>query len=142
MFEAIETAIADRLRARLTDVTVITHDEAETVPELRQKAPFVGVIYDGFEVLEQIANGKIANIEHTWTVVCGAKTARARGNPIDARNLAGDIALRVVGALAGFGVGNGRTIRVEPSLGPEYDGGFCYMPLRFSVRATIKGDQD
>lgn len=142
MFETMENAITERLRAKLQDATVITHDEADSVPELRQKAPFVAVIYDGFDIAETIAEGRIANIEHQWLIVCGAKTARARGNPIDARNQAGDIALRVVGALAGFAVGSGRRMRLEPSLGPEYDGGFCYMPLQFSVRATIKGDQD
>lgn len=142
MFEAIETAIVERLREKLQGIPVATLDDITRMPELRQKAPVVAVIYDGYSITESLPNGKACCIEQTFLVAVAAKTARGAGQPIDARNEAGAIGLQVLRALLGFGVGGGRTLRLAEAPGPEYDGGFCYLPLAFSVRATFKGDQD
>lgn len=142
MFEPIEALIVERLRQKMPGVTVVTLDDVTRVPELRQKAPLVAVIYDGYEVREDQANGMIVNVEQTWLVVTAAKTARGAGLPIDARNEAGGLGQDVMRALLGFRVGPARHLRLAEAPGPEYDGGFCYMPLAFSVRATFKGDPD
>lgn len=142
MFEPIEALIVERLKAKVPGVTVATLDDVTRVPELRQKAPLVAVIYDGYEARQDQANGMIAEIEQTWLVVCAAKTARGAGLPMDARNEAGGIAQLVLRALLGFRVGPARFVRLSEAPGPEYDGGFCYLPLSFSVRATLKGDPD
>jgi hypothetical protein len=142
MFEPFEAMIVERLKQKLPGVTIATLDDVTRVPELRQKAPLVAVIYDGYEVIEDQAQGMVVNIEQTWWVVCAAKTARGAGLPIDARNEAGGIGQQVLRALLGFRVAPARTLRLAEAPGPEYDGGFCYMPLAFSVRATFKGDPD
>lgn len=140
MFEAIEQAIVERLQARLSPGTgVHTEHDVARVPDLRHKAPAVFVIFNGYSVLGSEANGRVVQIEQEWVVVCSALRASGRGDPMDARNRAGAIAADVLAALLGYHLGCGRYVRLADAPGPEYEGGFCYMPLAFTVRATFKG---
>lgn len=142
MFEAIEQAIVSRLQSKLGQgVGVHTEHDIARVPELRQRAPAVFVIYDGYSVVEDGANGRVAQIEQQWLVVCAALRATGRGDPIDARNDAGAIAGDVLAALLGYHLGGGRYIHIADAPGPEYEGGFCYLPLAFTIRATFRGTE-
>lgn len=142
MFAAYEEKIISRLQARVADVTVATLEDITRVPELRQKAPAVFVMYDGYTVAEDIANGRIASLSHEWLVVCAAKSAVGRGDAIVARNAVAEIASSVLSALLGFDVGGGAFLHLQPAPGIEFDGGYCYLPLLFVVRGTVKGSID
>lgn len=140
MFADIEQLIVDRLRERMPDVTVETLRELERVPELRQKAPAVFVIYDGFSVGASPPNvPHVQQIVQEWYVVCAAKSARGNGETSAARDQASELAGRVLQALLGFHLGGGRYLRLSDAPGPEYDGGYCHVPLAFSNAATFKG---
>jgi hypothetical protein len=56
-----------------------------------------------------------------------------------ARDQAGAIAEQVLSALLGYHLGGGRYLRLADSPGPEYDAGYCHLPLAFSNAATFKG---
>jgi hypothetical protein len=140
MFNQVEQTIIDRLRDKLPDVTVEPLRELERVPELRQKAPAVFVIYDGYSVGESLApTGGIQRIVQDWYVVVMAKSARGNGNVNAARDIAGQLCEQVLEALLGFHLGGGKYLRLSDAPGPEYDAGMCYVPLAFSNAATFKG---
>lgn len=140
MFSDVEQIIIDRLRDRLPGVTVEPLRELERVPELRQKAPAAFVIYDGYTVGESLApTGGVQRINQEWFVVCAAKSARGNGDTNAARDQASEIAGKVLEALLGFHLGGGRYLRLSDAPGPEYDGGYCHVPLAFSNAATFKG---
>lgn len=139
MFATTEQQILDRLREKLPGVTVEPLRELERVPELRQKAPAVFVIYDGFRVGDSTASGAIQQITQDWFVVCAAKSARGNGDTNAARDMAADLADKVLAALLGYHLGGGKYLRLQEAPGPEYDGGYCHLPLAFSSAATFKG---
>jgi len=139
MFAKTEQAIIDRLKEAIPDVTVAPRSDLESIPEMRQKAPAVFVIYQGYTVGEAIANGTIQSITLEWYVVVSTKSARGNGNVGAARDQASDLCVQVLAALQGFHIGGGRYLRLADAPGPEYDGGYCYVPLAFTSAATFKG---
>jgi phage gp37-like protein len=139
MFASTEQVIIDRLREKLPDVTVEPLRELERVPELRQKAPAVFVIYDGYGVGEFVANGSIQKVTQDWFVVVAAKSAKGNGKENTARDQAAELCESVLSALLGFHLGGGRYLRLADAPGPEYDAGYCHVPLAFTCAATFKG---
>lgn len=140
MFAEVEQKILERLRETMpAGTTVEPLRELERVPELRQRAPAVFVIYDGFTAGESIANGQIQKITQEWYVVVAARSARGNGSESAARDQAAALCSQVLGALLGYHVGGGSYLRLADAPGPEYDGGYCHVPLAFSNSATFKG---
>lgn len=141
MFAEIEQTILDRLREKLpAGVTIEPLREIERVPELRQKAPAVWVIYDGYNVGQTLApTGQVQQITQDWFVVVATKSARGNGDSNTARDAAADLCGQVLEALLGFHLGGGRYLRLQDAPGPEYDAGYCHVPLAFQNAATFKG---
>lgn len=140
MFAETEQKIIERLRATMPETTTVEPlRELERVPELRQRAPAVFVIYDGFTVGESLANGAVQRITQEWFVVVAAKSARGNGSEAAARDQAAAMCAQVLEALLGFHLGGGSYLRLSDAPGPEYDGGYCHVPLAFSNSATFKG---
>lgn len=141
MFAATEQKIIERLREQLpADIYVGPLREIERVPELRQKAPAVWIIYDGYSVGERIApTGQVQQVRQEWLVVVAAKSAKDQGGVDAARDQAGDMCEQVLVALLGYHLGGGQYLRLEDAPGPEYDGGYVHVPLSFSSAATFKG---
>lgn len=140
MFHEVEQIILDRLRAKLPKVTVEPLRELERVPELRNKAPAVFVIYDGYSVGEAIGpTGSVQRITQDWYVVIAAKSAKGNGDSNFARDMASELAGQVLEALLGYHLGGGKYLRLSDAPGPEYDAGYAHVPLAFSNSATFKG---
>lgn len=140
MFHDIEQKIVDRLKAVLpAEVHVDTLHELERVPELRQKAPAVWVIYDGFSVGPKVLPGNVQQVVQEWFVVIAAKSAKGRGDSSAARDEVSEIALQVLQALLGYHLGGGKYLHLSDAPGPEYSAGFAHLPLAFTNAATFKG---
>lgn len=141
MFSDVEQTIIDRLRAKLPQaVTIEPLRELERVPELRQKAPAVFVIYDGYSVGESLApTGAVQRINQDWYVVVATKSAKGNGSVNAARDEAGELCEKVLEALLGYHLGGGKYLRLSDAPGPEYSAGTCHVPLAFSNAATFKG---
>jgi len=142
MFHEQEQRILDRLVERLgPDVTVAPMREIERVPELRQRAPAAWVIYDGFRTGPQNGDprAQVQQLVLDWYVVVAAKSARGNGEGNDARDQAGALAAKAIEALLGFDMGGGKFLRLGEAPGPEYDAGYCFLPIAFSCAATFKG---
>lgn len=141
MFADTEAKIKARLEAKVpAGVHVGVLDEIERVPELRQKAPAVWIIYDGYGVFERIpSTPHIVKIRMDWFVVVATRSAKGAGAIDQAKLAASALATTVIEALAGFDLGQGKRLQVEDAPGPEYDGGYCHVPLAFSSAQTFKG---
>ena len=139
MFAAQEQKIIDRLKERLGDaIHVGAMRELERVPEMRQRAPAVWVIYDGYRVGDN--NGPAVQLViQNWFVVVATKSARGNGDESAARDEAGELCQRVIEALLGYHIGQGKYLRLNEAPGPEYDAGYCHVPLAFSCAATFVG---
>jgi len=143
MFSDMEAAIVARLQAKIADVPTYTEDDISRVPELRQKAPAIVVVYNGYEVAaEQAGNYKAAKLRQEWLIVATSKSATARGGTGEAKGAAGDLSDRIIRALLGFTPRPGAYLRLSDAPGPEYDAGYCYLPLSFFVEATVKADPE
>lgn len=140
MFADNEAAIINRLRERLpADVHIGPLRELEGVRELRQKAPACWVIYDGYSLGDSTANGAIQQVKQDWYVVVATKSARGNGAVDEARDLADALCDQVLSALLGYHLGGGKYLRLADAPGPEYDAGYCHVPLAFNCAATFKG---
>lgn len=141
MFQAVEAKIIERLAAGMPDgVRILQHAELDEATDSRQWAPFVAVVYDGYSPGEAIApTGQIQRITQEWYVVVAAKSAKRNGKDIAARDAAGDLADTVLQLLLGYHLGGGQYLRLRESPGPEYQDGYCYLPIGFTSAATFKG---
>jgi hypothetical protein len=141
MFADFEDKILARLRAKLDPgVHVGPERDLERVPSLRQKAPAVWVVYNGFTIGSRIENvPQVANIVQQWYVVITTKSAKGNGAVESARYEAGLLCEQVIAALLGFDMGRGHRLRLEEAPGAQYDAGYCQVPLAFSNAATFRG---
>lgn len=141
MFASVEAKIIARLQAGMpNDVRVLKHSEIDEARDVRQLAPFVGVVYDGYTPAAAIANvPQIQQVSQEWYVVVAAKSAKGRGKDIAARDKAGEMAEQVLQLLLGLDVGRGAYLRLREAPGPEYQDGYCYLPIGFTSAATFKG---
>jgi phage gp37-like protein len=140
MFQEVESAIIERLRATLPASTqVTTFAELSRVPEYRNKAPAVFVVYDGFAPADSPANvPTLQQIELRFTVVVTTKSAAGNGGGTAARDESGDIAKTVIEALIGLRVDGGRYLRLSTAPGAEYDAGYSYTPIGFVCLKSFK----
>jgi phage gp37-like protein len=144
MFAEHEQTILARLRSKLAEgVHVHAVDEAEKKPELRQLSPAVFVAYDGLTPTgEGSQNGRVVQVRHEWVIVCSAESAIGAGDNHAAKVEAGRLAAGVICALAGFHLGQGKYLQLSESPGPEFESGYCWLPLIFTHTATMRGDHD
>lgn len=140
MYAKKEAVILERLRATLPqDVHVGPIRDIERIPDYRNKAPACWVVYDGYTVGARIPNVESrVQIVQQWFVVIATKSAKGQGDVEAARDEAGELCDTVIGALLGFHMGGGSYLRLEEAPGPEYDAGYCHVPLAFSNPATFK----
>lgn len=140
MFQAIETAIVDRLKATLPAGThVTTFAELARIPEYRQKAPAVFVVYDGFGPADSPTNvPQLQQIELRFTVVVTTKSAAGNGMGTAARDESGELSQAVIESLIGLAVGGGKYLRLSGAPGAEYDAGYSYTPIGFVCLKTFK----
>ena len=106
---------------------------------LRQRAPAVWVIYDGYTAGASIPNQPtIHQIVQEWAIVIQTRSARGNGSTDAARDEASDLCDTVIGALLGYSLGAGKPLHLREAAGPEYDAGYCFVPLAFSSAATFR----
>ena len=116
-----------------------TFAELARVPEYRNKAPAVFVVYDGFGPADSPANvPTLQQIEMRFTVVVTTKSAAGNGGGTAARDEGADIGVAVIEALIGHQVGGGRYLRLSGAPGAEYDAGYSYTPIGFVCLKTYK----
>lgn len=144
MFASIETKIIERLEqgqanGQIVGVRILKQSEMDEARDLRQMAPFVAVVYDGFTPGQSIGNGVVQQISQDWWLVVGTKSARGRGQNIAARDQAGQLSNEILELLLGLNLGGGAYLRLRESPGPEYEDGYCYLPIGFTSAATFKG---
>jgi hypothetical protein len=147
MFHGTEQSIIDRLTGQLPEGTrLLRHAELDEATDARQLAPFVAIVYDGFTPGEFVPPGYVQKINQEWYVVVGTKSAKKNGKNLAARDAAGELAETILGLLLGYAIKNasgsatGAYLRLRESPGPEYQDGYCYLPIGFTSSVTFKGN--
>lgn len=140
MWASSEAAIIARLRARLpADVHVGSMDDTNAVSEMRQRAPAVWVIYDGIRPGESANNSKSQQVIQEWYAVVTTRSAKGNGSNSTARDAASALCEQVIVSLIGHHIGGGKYLRLGESPGPEYDAGYCIVPIAFTCAAIFYG---
>ncbi len=140
MFPTIEDAVVARLRAKLGPEIQVHTEQDQANPAFRQKAPSVAVVYDGFVLGDSVGpTGIVQQVQLEWITVINTRSAKGRGEGPEARDEAAAIAVKVLEALLGFHVGDGKYFRLHETPGPAYDAGHCLLPLAWRCAATFKG---
>lgn len=141
MYAEAEKQIIERLRATLPGTVYVdaVHD-SDTAKDQRQRAPAVWVIYDGYTKGQSVPNNPgVQQIIQEWAVVIQTRSARGNGATGAARDEASALAEQVIQALLGFDLGRGKRLHLEEAAGPEYDAGYCFLPLAFAHATTFRG---
>lgn len=140
MFKDVEEKIVQRLKDKLpTGMHVTTFAELAQIPEYRNKAPAVFVVYDGFAPADSPPNvPTIQQIQLRFVVVVTTKSATGAGKGTAARDESGPLCEAVVESLIGLQVGNGRYLRLSQAGGAEYDAGYSYTPIGFTCLRSFK----
>jgi phage gp37-like protein len=141
-FLALEHHLVERLKAALADmrqaVHVLTGAQLSGIDEQKQLTPAVHVIHAGFRVTQSRADGRAAQLEHTWYVVAAVKASSQIRSGAQAREQAGQLAAVAGSAVMGLKVpGLTRDPLILTSApGARYSEGFLYLPLAFTA-ATV-----
>lgn len=138
MFADIEGAIAERLKAALPGISVMTAADLASVTEDRQPAPALHVVYQSYRVLETRPDGKAAAVEQTWLVVAVARDVRDIRAGAASRLAAALVAEQALPHLMGWvppGAAGPLLLSTPPK--PAYANGITYLPLAFSVKTTL-----
>lgn len=138
MFTDIEHAIAERLKAALSGVTVMTAADLASVTEDRQPNTALHVVYQNYRVVETRPDGKGAVIEQSWLVVAAARDVRDMRSGSASRLAAGTLAEQALPLLMGWRPPEaaGPLLLATPPK-PAYSNGITYLPLAFTVKTTI-----
>nr|WP_315206495.1 hypothetical protein [uncultured Albidiferax sp.] len=141
-FLAMEPVLVTQLKAKLADmlpkIEVLTSVDLNDVTEQTQVTPAIHVVFADSHVAEA-REGRLYRFEQTWLAVVVTRNMRSMRSGSDAREDAGLIAMRVLGALGGFQP----DIATKPLKfidGPKsgFRAGFQYLPLAFQVELLLQ----
>ena len=143
-FMALETPLVDLVRAAVAGMSpavhVLTAAELADVKQGAQKTPAVHVVYGGYRVAEDI--GTSWRLEHTWYAVVAVKNVATQRTGQAARQDAGPLVARVVGALAGATVpGATSTLSLTTPPPAGYSAGHQYIPSAFLAETVFRKPQ-
>lgn len=139
-FLAPEPHIVARLKELLpANVHVLTAKELADVKEDTQPVPAVHVIYNGFRVLENRADARLARLDHEWLVISAVRNVSGLKAGSNARREAGLLAGQAGAAILGFRPPNvAGPMRLSPSPGiANSPAGYLYLPLAFLVETVF-----
>ena len=141
-FLALEPHLVAALKAVLADlrpaVHVLTAAQLADLPEQKQLTPAVQVLHAGFRVADCRADGRMAQLEHTWLIVAAVKSSRDIRSGSAAREQAGQLVARAGAALMGLKVPGlmAGPLLLANAPAARYSEGYLYLPLAFTA-ATV-----
>lgn len=135
-----EADIVARLKSLLPGgVHVLTAKELADVKEDNQPVPAVHVIYNGFRVLENREDARVARLGHEWLIVCAVRNVSGLKSGANARQEAGLLAAAAGAAVMGYRPPNvAGPLRLATSPGiANSPAGYLYLPLAFLVESMF-----
>ena len=147
--QAIEAALVARLTERLKDaghvVAVLTAGEFATMQEQSQVHPAAAVIYNGYEVGDEVGRGVQQAVELSFLVVLVTRSAVDFANGGGAADDVSPIFDALLPAVMGWrptlpdGVFPS-PFQLAAAPGAQVSGqGFAYWPVAFTIRRTYRG---
>lgn len=147
--QAIAEALEARLTAKLKDAELITHvysaGEFAQVEEHSQLTPAAAVVYNGYELGDEVGNGIQQAVELQFLVVLVTRNAdgfaQGAGAAEDVSPIFDALLAAVIGwrpALEGGVFTSPFKLAAAP--GAAVSGqGFAYWPVAFTIRRTYRG---
>lgn len=137
-----ERLIHCRLEERLPqEVAIMSAADLVGVSAQAQITPAIHILYDGYSIADEIADGAITMIEQRWLVVVAVRNVRDNASGQATREDAGPLLSLVLSALLGWRPSTEHSaLKLGVAPAPVYDAGFGYFPLTFSTRLTARGD--
>lgn len=141
-FLALEPLLLARLTEQLADLVPKVHVLAAVdlagVTEATQLTPAVHVVYQGYRVVENKPDGRVARVEQTWLATVASRNMATLRTGSAARADAGLIAHRVRQALMGFKPAHAsKPLRLAEGPGAGFNAGFQYLPLAFVAELVL-----
>lgn len=138
----LEAPLLQRLKEQLAPLRPAVHVLAAVdlagVTEEKQLVPAVHLIYQGYRVLQNRADKRLARIEQTWLTVAAVSNARGLKVGAEARADAGTLGAAVLLALAGWQPPGAATPLALSNAPPaRFSGGYQYLPQAWSVELFV-----
>lgn len=147
--QAIEAALVERLQERLQEAGHVLHvysaGEYAQVEEQSQVHPAAAVIYNGYEVGDEVGQGIQQAVEFEFLVVLVTRSAADFAHGGGARDDVSPIFDALLAAVLGWrppitGPGFPSPFRLAPAPGAAVsEQGFAYWPVAFTIRRTYRG---
>ena len=121
-------------------VHVLTSADLADVKESAQRTPAVHLIYGGYRIAEDL--GTAWRLVHKWYAVAVVRNVAAARSGQAARQDAGPLVARVVGALVGVSVpGATRALTLVNPPAASYRAGHQYIPSAFEAETIFRKPQ-
>lgn len=138
----LEAPLLLRLKEQLAPLRPAVHVLAAAdlagVTEEKQMLPAVNLIYQGYRVLQNRADKRLARIEQTWLTVVAVSNARGLKVGTEARADAGTLGAAVLLALAGWQPpGAASPLELSNAPSARFSAGFQYLPQAFTVELVV-----
>jgi len=138
----LEAPLLQRLKAELAPlkpaVHVLSAADLAGVMEEKQLVPAVHLIYQGYRVLQNRADKKLARIEQTWLAAVAVSNARGLKAGTEARADAGSLGAKVLLAFAGWQPPGAATpLQLSNAPAARFSAGFQYLPQAFTVELVV-----
>lgn len=138
----LEPELLARLKEQLatlpTKVHVLTAADLADVAEERQLTPAVHLIYQGYRVLQNRSDKRLARIEQTWLAVVAVRNVRTVKTGADARADAGVLASAVLMGLLGWQAPSAAAaMELANAPAARFSGGHQYLPQAFTTELIL-----
>lgn len=140
-FLAAEPLIIARLKAKTSVRHVLSVADLAGVEEGGQFTPAMHVLFTGYAPTQEREDGRIQQIEQTWTVVVAVRNVRDTRTGAAARSEAGVLITETLAALAGWKPSDEfSALKLARAVPPAFTTGFAYFPLAFTARVLAEGE--
>jgi hypothetical protein len=139
MLAQLEAELVARLQQALpAHVRVLTAEDLKDLTEERLPTPSVHLIYQGYQVKENRADGRVARISERWLAVIAVSASRRGNSGSDARDSAQALFDELVPALMGWQpVSAAAPILLATPPAPAFGSHCLYLPTAFDIETTI-----
>jgi hypothetical protein len=142
----LEEAIIQRVRALMPELKLVAGaGSLAQIKDSAQIAPAVHVLYAGDVIgssdKPRPGNGRVGLVTQSWAVVLVTGFGDRKGTGTGAREKAGPLIGKLLGALSGFMPEGAHVpfVRQAGRVQPSYEQNFFYMPLVFETSFFFQG---
>lgn len=137
--EAVVTHLQGRINEAQAPARVFTAAQLAHIEERAQITPAIYVLFDGYTPTQEVGQGRVQQIEQTWSIVIAVRNAYGAETGAGVRREASFYLDLALSALCGFKAApefSGMALADGP--GPNFAEGYGYFPLTFKTRVVVR----